>query len=439
MENGFDIRGWLSRSRRDRHPAARRPVCLALAALIGSISQWEVLVSDAAASRWGRSALWVAGLTLTMLLLAAAVVSFGFLPLLQQFKQQFGLVQHQLVTLLPVIAGSAVAWGAAGGLGARGGAAVGVGRTAPILITWGLLILAGAAGGFVLGGLAYEARPLGLDPERWWRTVLAGILIGSAAGYALARLLGFGPAGALGNLARPRPGTSQEAQPAAAARAYWPLAAGLAAVAGVVIAGLALMPGDSERAKTLPILPPGAAGVYGVTMWGTQPVPRANVVASEVVTGAVIPAVAETTADADGRFSLTFSRPGTYELNASWPDPTDASCTLRTVVEVDDEAYLNMGVLPTAKRVNLDIAPGEVLTGTLSELSWEPQPGVYSYDLIVTDPSTDRPVLTESTAATHFTIDTALAPGVQYRWSLAGFARPGMPLICDDGWFWTQP
>lgn len=440
LTNGFDIRTWLAEPIGiGLLPLAA--LCLLLAAIIGSIAQWEVLVSDAPLARWGRSALGVAGVTLAMLLLAAAAVSFGFQPLLLHFKQQFGLVQHQLITLLPLITGAVVAWGAAGGLGARRGAAPGVAYSAPILIIWGILILAGAAGGFVLGGIVHQARPLGLSPERWWQIVLAGILIGGAAGYALARLLGFGPTGTLGNLAQLRAGTPRDMQPAAGGKSYWPLLVGLAAVAAVVIAGLALLPGPAERikAKTLPALPPGAAGVQGVAMWGTQPVPRANIVASEIVTGTVIPAVAETTADTEGRFSLTFSRPGTYELNASWPNPTDAGCTLRTVAEVTDKAYLNLGVLPLAKRVHLDIAPGQVLTSTLPELSWESQPGVYSYALIVTDPSTDRPVFTESTAATHVTVDAALAPGVQYRWSLTGFARPGMPLMCDDGWFSIQP
>lgn len=438
LASGFDIRAWLA----DPVGFAILPlaaVCLALAALIGSITQWEVLVSDATAGQWGRTALWGAGLTLAVLLLAAAVVSYAFQPLLGRFKQEFGLVPHQIATLVPLIAGAAVAWGAAGGLGARRATPIGVGRAAPILILWGILILAGAAGGFALGGIVHEARLLGLGPEQWWRTVLGGILIGGATGYALARVLGFEPAGAPGDQAQPWPGMAGEARPAAPARALWPLVVGLAAVAGVAVAGLALAPGRSGRAVTLPASPSGGTRVNGVAMWGTEPVAGANIVASEVITGAITPASARAATAADGRFSLIVPRPGAYEVSAYWPDPMPASCEFTTVVEVGGEANLSMGVLPLAKRVDLAFAPGQVPTSTLQELSWEAYPGVYSYDFILTDLSTDEPVFTHSTAATRFTIDTALSPGAPYRWSVVGFSRPGMPLICDDGLLRTEP
>lgn len=439
LVSGFDIRAWLA------HPAGVAilllvTLCLSLAALIGSISQWEVLVSDAPPAQWGRSALWVAGLTLIMLLLAAAIVSYAFWPLLLRFKQEFGLVPHQLAALLPLITGAVVAWGAAGGLGARRGITISVSRAAPILILWGILILAGAAGGFALGGLVHEARPLGLDPDLWWRIVVAGILIGGAAGYALARLLGFGPAGALSNLAHAGPATSPEALLTSPAKARWPLAVGLAVIVGVAIAGLALLPGRTERDTTLPPLPSGATRVNGMALWGTQPVPRANIMASEVVTGTTRPARVETMADAKGQFTLAIPAPGAYELLAYWPDSVGAGCVFPKTVNVAAEPGLNIGVLTLAKRADLmKISPGEVLTNTVPELNWQSYPGVYAYDLVVTDVSTEQPVLTENTPATRFTATTALEPGMQYQWSLTGFARPGMPLVCDDGWFQTQP
>ncbi len=439
LGNGFDIRAWLA------HPAGiailpLAALCLALAALIGSISQWEVLVSVAPPAQWGRTALWVVGLTLLMLLLAAGAVSYAFWPLLLRFKQEFGLVPHQLAALLPLIAGAAVAWGAAGGLGARRRATIRVDRTAPILILWGSLILAGAAAGFALGGLAHEARPLGLDPEHWWRTMLAGSLIGGAAGYALARLVGFGPASTIGNLDQPQRGTAPEALPASPARTRWPLAVGLVAVAGTAIAGLSLLPALTERAGTLPRLPSGTTRISGVARWGTQPVPRANILASEVVTGTRKPASIEATADVEGRFALAIPGPGAYELSASWPDPADAGCAFPTTIEVDAEPQLAIGAIRLAERASLmAIAPGEVLTDTVPDLTWRSYPGVYSYDLIVTDPSTGEPLLAESTPATRFIATAALEPGRQYEWSLVGFARPGMPLVCDSGWFQTQP
>ena len=185
---GFNIEAWLEGGNGWLLlPVAT--VCLGLAAMLGSMFQWERLAADAPLKLWGVDALWTLGLTALALLAAAVAVTY-LLPDLVDAPPW--LITDQVQGILPLALGGLAALATASGWSAhKRQSAGGLAAFLALLAGWLLFALVGAAAGLWLGRIVDEARPEGLEADLWWGLTLLGALLGAGLGYLIARVAGL--------------------------------------------------------------------------------------------------------------------------------------------------------------------------------------------------------------------------------------------------------
>jgi serine/threonine-protein kinase len=188
LASNFDVAGWLAGGKGWLlWPLAAAG--LALAAMIGSVYQWERLASDAPLAEWGKTALWTLGVTALAVLAAAITGSYGLPALIRLAGWVPWEATSRAQGTLPLITGGAAAlavstrWAAARRRSTGG--AVGL---VFMILGWVILILAGAAGGVWVGKVLHGIRSAGLPADVWWALTLAGAALTGALGYGLARV-----------------------------------------------------------------------------------------------------------------------------------------------------------------------------------------------------------------------------------------------------------
>lgn len=182
----FDVAAWLDGGKGWLMlPLAS--LVLTLAAMLGSVHQWERLAEDAPLREWLAAAAWVLGAVFLTLLASALLLSYVTLP--DALAVPWLIAAGQLGMALPLLLGGVAALitasGWAGRLRTRRG---GVWLFVLLLIAWLALVLAGALGGAWLAGRLDDALPEGLPDGFWAVVTLAGAALGAALGALVARL-----------------------------------------------------------------------------------------------------------------------------------------------------------------------------------------------------------------------------------------------------------
>jgi hypothetical protein len=171
------------------------------------------------------------------------------------------------------------------------------------------------------------------------------------------------------------------------------------------------------------LLSPTGGSITGTVLWGTTPVPGAQV---ELRTGAWAAntegAVATTVADAAGRFVLEDLATGDYGLVALWSDG-GANTAPVTPVQVSPEAKVTGIDVYLAKELELlEPASGAEVSATPT-LGWAGLPDVAAYQLSIIDAGTTELVfdlaITDTTEAPHI-VAPPLTPGHTYQWIVNG-------------------
>lgn len=183
----FDVAAWLEGGKGWLMLPLAASV-LTLAAMLGSVHQWERLAEDAPLREWGASAAWVLGATFFSILLSALLLSYVKLP--PALAVPWQMATAQLGVAWPLLLGGVAALITASGWAGRlrrgaGGAVLFV----LLLVLWLVLILAGAMAGAWLAGRLNEALPQGLPDAGWSVVTLAGALLVGGLMTLLARAL----------------------------------------------------------------------------------------------------------------------------------------------------------------------------------------------------------------------------------------------------------
>ena len=162
---------------------------LTLAAMLGSMFQWERLAQDAPLSLWGIDAMWTFGMSLVAVLLGTGLMMV--MPRLAGGSAALDWTPVQ--QLVPLLMGAMAAMASASGWGAIKRQQSSGGLLAFIVITLvGMLApLLGAALGMLAAGVLVESFPQPLLNHRWMGLVWLGAALITLVVYGVARGAGL--------------------------------------------------------------------------------------------------------------------------------------------------------------------------------------------------------------------------------------------------------
>lgn len=156
-------------------------VVLTLAAMLGSVHQWERLAADAPLREWVVSAAWLLGATFFTALISGLVLSVVEAPrALSAFW--LSMLDDLPVALPLLIAGLAAVIVASGRAGRLRHTSSGAVLLAALLALWLLLCLAGIVAGVWLAGQLDDLLPRGMPDGGFGWGVLLGLAVGAGLG-----------------------------------------------------------------------------------------------------------------------------------------------------------------------------------------------------------------------------------------------------------------
>jgi hypothetical protein len=160
---------------------------LTLAAMLGSVHQWERLAADAPLREWLASAAWVLGATFFTALLAGLALSAVEVP--RALSASWRSMLDDLPVALPLLlAGLAAVIVASGRAGRLRRTSSGAALLAALLALWLVLSLAGIVAGVWLAGQLDDLLPRGLPDGGYGWVALLGLAIGAGLGALPIRL-----------------------------------------------------------------------------------------------------------------------------------------------------------------------------------------------------------------------------------------------------------
>jgi hypothetical protein len=182
----FDVAAWLDGDRGWLLlPLAA--LVLTLAAMLGSVHQWERLAADAPLREWLVSAAWVLGATFFTALLAGLALSAVEVP--RALSASWRSMLDDLPVALPLLlAGLAAVIVASGRAGRLRRTSSGAALLAALLALWLVLSLAGIVAGVWLAGQLDDLLPRGLPDGGYGWVALLGLAIGAGLGALPIRL-----------------------------------------------------------------------------------------------------------------------------------------------------------------------------------------------------------------------------------------------------------
>lgn len=183
----FDVTAWLDGGKGWQLLLVSTLV-LTVAAMLGSIHQWERLANDAPLREWLGAAGWVLGATFLALLVASALLSLVKLP--EALAVPYLIAFNNSALPPPLLVGALAALITASGWATR------LRRTGRgtalflfLLVLWLVLVLAGLLAGALAAGALDDALPKGLPEAGWSLVPLAGAALGAGIGALVARLV----------------------------------------------------------------------------------------------------------------------------------------------------------------------------------------------------------------------------------------------------------
>jgi hypothetical protein len=182
----FDVAAWLDGDRGWLLlPLAA--LVLTLAAMLGSVHQWERLAADAPLREWLASAAWVLGATFFTALLAGLALSAVEVP--RALSASWRSMLDDLPVALPLLlAGLAAVIVASGRAGRLRRTSSGAALLAALLALWLVLSLAGIVAGVWLAGQLDDLLPRGLPDGGYGWVALLGLAVGAGLGALPIRL-----------------------------------------------------------------------------------------------------------------------------------------------------------------------------------------------------------------------------------------------------------
>lgn len=176
----FDVAAWLDGDR-GWLMLPLTAVVLTLAAMLGSVHQWERLAADAPLREWVVSAAWLLGATFFTALISGLVLSVVEAPrALSAFW--LSMLDDLPVALPLLIAGLAAVIVASGRAGRLRHTSSGAVLLAALLALWLLLCLAGIVAGVWLAGQLDDLLPRGMPDGGFGWGVLLGLAVGAGLG-----------------------------------------------------------------------------------------------------------------------------------------------------------------------------------------------------------------------------------------------------------------
>ena len=162
---------------------------LTLAAMLGSMFQWERLAQDVPLKLWGIDALWTFGMTTAAILLGAGLNS-ALLPHLPDLS--FLLAQKTVQDITPLLMGAVAAMATASGWGAiQRRNASGIALSSILTLVGAMAPWAGAMLGLVLTSQLLESWPSLQKENRWMTFIWLGAGLMTLLVYGIARVAGL--------------------------------------------------------------------------------------------------------------------------------------------------------------------------------------------------------------------------------------------------------
>jgi len=177
--------------------------------------------------------------------------------------------------------------------------------------------------------------------------------------------------------------------------------------------------------------------VAGLVEWNQQPVPGAQIILKPAGNFAEQPAVAETTADADGRFIIETPPVGKWFIYAI-PADEEFWGGVGQSLSVGAGQVVDAGRIQFAKRMQLlEPAPQALLDTDTPTLRWAAYPEAVRYHADVFNDATGAAVMRQDTTGTSLVVDPPLAPGVRYQWSVQAYNSANQEFAYYSCWYFT--
>jgi hypothetical protein len=177
--------------------------------------------------------------------------------------------------------------------------------------------------------------------------------------------------------------------------------------------------------------------VAGLVEWNQTPVPGAQIALKAAGNYYEQPAVAETLADADGRFILEYPPVGKWFIYAVSTNDEFWGWVGQSLT-VGAGQVVDAGRIQFSKRMQLlEPVPHALLDTPTPVLRWASYPEAVRYHVDVFNDATGDAVLRQDTTDTSVVVDPPLAPGVQYQWSVNAYNAAKQSFAYYSCWYFT--